>query len=233
MRRKRNISLKLSAPVYYNKMMKCFICSWNLFARCTLIWPLCWSGFFKFHMKSCSNAKNLYCCEVLCKHTPTPPQRESEVYLTGILELLWFYNRKNELKNRGWHQYGKSLEMDCGRWLCPSICIGKQSVKMSSLPIKSQDCKETHFSGGFHSFNVEQFPKNEHWIMLFLVLLTYSNGGHIMWHCRHRMAKDSWKEGQTLLLTSLVKSVKASCYRTPQPSDKLTDYSPKLKTSYY
>jgi len=60
-------------------------------------------------MKRISNAGKIYAGThtVLGEsQTATPPQRESEVHVTGILELLWFYNKKTDtstrsVKNRG------------------------------------------------------------------------------------------------------------------------------------
>lgn len=55
---------------------------------------------------------------------------------------LVLQQKDQELKNRCWHH----LKMGCGWWLCPSTRIGKQSVKTSSLSIKSLRTVSRHTS---------------------------------------------------------------------------------------
>lgn len=80
-----------------------------------------------------------------------------------------------------------------------------------------QNSEQTHFSGEFHAFSMEHFSKKSKGS--YSCLLNYNNGDHTMWHCMHKMAKDSQKGQIFLLLTSSLESMKASYCRAPQPSN--------------
>lgn len=174
-------------------MKKCFICYRNLIAP----WYNHWTGQAfsnsvrnPVQMKKICNAGKIYAgthTMLTESQTATPPQRESGVHLTGILGLLWFYNRKADI-NIGNPQ----------RWFIGCVLhyvLVSSLLKCLRLPIKSLRTLSRHTSQVNFMHSAWNFSLKRVKDLVLSRLLTFNNSGHIMWHCLHRIAKDSWKEG--------------------------------------
>lgn len=124
--------------------MKCLICYWNSVTRCTLIQPLCWSGVFIFHMKSCSNAKNLYCWEDRYKHSHsayaitnsnTSSKRVRRVSDRNSGATLVLQQKDQAVEEQRLTSVWEILKDGLWMVVCPSIALVRSRLKCQVCPL--------------------------------------------------------------------------------------------------